>query len=317
MSMLAVMVRYNTPLGESETVKGVCEALTADTELRANCDFMIWDNSPERLVAPDLPIEFDYAHSEQNLGVSGAYNNATRTALERGHEWMLLLDQDTHVTADFMRAMLRWSEELKPRSEIAVIAPTVRVGKMVVSPRRHLFNRHRAYADTKPGVAEGEAFAINSGCLMRVAWLKKIGGFSSDFWLDYSDIYACHQFFLRGGKLWRATDAELEHDMTVMDYDRLMSPWRYTNFSQAESAFNDLYKGYAENAMQNVRLLARSIKQRRKYRNPEFARITLAQLIYRLTVPRRRRIQKWIAAGEERRAKIMRNPLRAEQRVFQ
>jgi GT2 family glycosyltransferase len=166
-------------------------------------------------------------------------------------------------------------------------------------------------------VAEGEAFAINSGCLMRVAWLKKIGGFSNDFWLDYSDIYACHQIFVRGGKVWRATDAELEHEMTVMDYDRLMSPWRYTNFSHAESAFNDLYKGYAENAMQNLRLLARAIKQRRKYRNPEFSRITLAQLIYRLTVPRRRRIQQWIAAGEERRAKIMRGPLRTEQRVFQ
>lgn len=317
MSVLAVMVRYNTPLAESETVRGMCAALAGDAGLRAACDFMVWDNSPQRLARPELPVDFDYAHSEQNLGVSGAYNNATRYAVERGHEWMLLLDQDTRVTPDFLRAMLRWSVELKSRSEIALIAPTVRVGEMVVSPRRYLFNRHRAYAEPTPGVAEGEAFAINSGSLVRVQWLKAIGGFSSDFWLDYSDIYACHQIFLRGGKVWRATDAELEHEMTVMDYDRLMSTWRYRNFSQAESAFNDLYKGYAENGAQNLRLLLRAVKQRLKYSNPEFARITLSQLIYRLTVPRRRRIQRWIAASEERRTKIMRAPLRAERRAFQ
>lgn len=315
MGILAVMVRYKLPLSASDTMVGMEGALAGDPLLRSDYHFLVWDNSPDELLT-GRPRCFEYVHSERNLGVSGAFNHAMEYAAGRGHEWMLLLDQDTKITADFLRTMLRWSRELEGRPDIALIAPTVRVGKMVVSPRRQLFNRHRAYSETSPVVAGGEAFAINSGCLIRVAWLKEIGGFSNDFWLDYSDMYVCHQIYMRGGKLWRATDARLEHDMSVMDYDRLMSPWRYTNFSRAESAFNDLYKGRLENAVQNLRLLVRAIKQRRKYRNPEFSRIAFAQLMYRLRVSRRRRIQNWIAEGEKRRALILQEQV-AQQKVFQ
>lgn len=307
MTILAVMVRYNTPLHQSHTVQGVCEALTSSLSLQDAYQFLIWDNSPEKLANPSLPIPFEYQHSRHNLGIAGACNNAMRVARERGHPWMLLLDQDTKVHPGFFAAMLRWSAELQNRSEIALAAPTVRSGNLIVSPRQYLFNRHRAYPDSAPGLAEGEAFAINSGSLIRVAALKSIGGFSTDFWLDYSDSYVCHQFYLRGYKIWRATDAQLEHEMSVRDYDRLMTPARYINYSYAETAFNDLYKGTLENWTQNLRLLARAIRQRRRYKDPAFSRITAAQFMYRLRVSREERIERWLRAGEQRLAKMTLN----------
>ena len=304
MTILAVMVRYNTPLQQSDTLQGACEAFASNPSIGGRYQFLIWDNSPEKLANATLPIPFEYHPSRHNLGVTGAFNGALEIARQRGHTWMLLLDQDTKVHAGFFEAMLRWSAQLEGHPEIALIAPTVRSGGLIVSPRQYLFNRHRAYPDPTPGIAPGEPFAINSGSLVRIAALRSIRGFSTDFWLDYSDIYVCHQFFLQGFKLWRATDAELEHEMTVRDYDRLMTPTRYINFSYAETAFNDLYKGRLENWTQNLRLFARAIRQRHRYKDPAFSRITAAQLMYRLRVPREERIERWRRTGEQRMAKM-------------
>jgi len=298
--ILVVMVRYKMPLQESPVLQGLSKALSSCAELAETYTVMIWDNSPEELMDLQLSIPVVYRHSKVNLGCSGAYNGAMGYALEYEYPWMLLLDQDTEIKAGFLHKMMRYACELDTREEIAAIAPTVLVRGLVVSPRQQLFNTHRAYPSGQSSVAIGEAFAINSGCLMRVRALHEIGGFSTDFWLDYSDMYVFHQFFLHGKKIWRAVDAEIEHEMSILDYDRLMLPWRYRNFSQAESTFNDLYKGELENAVQTARLFVRAILQRKRYRNPEFSHIAWAQLLYRLRTSKSERIEKWLAEGRRR-----------------
>ncbi len=298
---LAVVVRYKTAFSDSQTIQGWCAAFAADPALAQQYHLLIWDNSPEPLLAPELPVAFEYRHSEQNLGVSGAYNSAMQYALANGYTWMLLLDQDTSITADFLRRMLAHGLALETREGIAAITPTVRTRGVVISPLRQLFNRNRSYPAGAPSIAPGEATAANSGCLMRVSALAAIGGYDTSFWLDYSDMYVFHRFFLTGKKVWLATDVELEHELSIMDYDRLMTPWRYRNFSYAETAYNDLFKGRLEGLVQTARVFVRAIKQRRKYKNPEFSRIAWEQFFYRLRVRRSSRIARWIAEGEKRR----------------
>jgi GT2 family glycosyltransferase len=302
MQTLAVMVRYKTPLEDSRTLRGLRDALQENPALASAYRVLIWDNSPEPIADPRLPASFLYRHSKANLGPSGAFNEARRYAREHGQTWMLLLDQDMEIHAEFLLAMLRHRRAVEGRSEIAAIAPTVCVGDIVVSPRRQRFNCLRPYPPKESGVAPGEAIAINSGCMVRVSAVEQIGGFSTDFWLDYSDMDLFHRFYLHGMRVWRAPDTELQHDMTVMDYDRLMTCWRYRNFSNAESAFNDLYNGPLENAVQTLRVFVRAIRQRRKYRNPEFSRIAWEQLIYRLTTSKRQRLLRWREDSERRQA---------------
>jgi GT2 family glycosyltransferase len=316
--ILAIVVRYQMPLSESPTLRGLCEAFSSEPDLAQSYAVMIWDNSQHAITNPQLPIPFLYHHSQVNLGVSSAYNFAMEYALKHGYEWMLLLDQDTRITSEFLLAMLRHSLNLLPRQEIAAIAPTVLVRGYAVSPKRLLLlDRHRMYAHPKQcvlyiakrlrilnkncmypigecGIAPGEAVAINNGCIMRVASLRTIGGFSTDFWLDYSDIYLFRQLFEHGMKVWRAADVELEHDMTIMDYEHPMTPWRYRIRACAETAFNDLYSGRLENAIQTLKFFARAIKQRMKYGNPEFSRIAWEQFMYRLRAPREERIARWL-----------------------
>lgn len=304
MKILAVMVRYQTPLSESPAFLGLCDAFSLRPDLARNYTVMIWDNSPEAIVNPGLSTPFLYRHSKVNLCVSGAYNGAMEYAVEHGYPWMLLLDQDTKITHKILNDMLPHCQALLPKEEIAAIAPIVRVGKRIISPveLRQLSSKGRNYPTGECGIASGEATAINSGCIIRVASLQAIGGFSIDFWLDYSDIYVFHQFFLKGMKVWRAADVELEHDLSIMDYDRLMTPWRCRNRSAAETAFTDLFQSKLENTVLTLRLFARAIKQRMKYANPEFSRIAWEQLIYRLRVSRKKRIARWLTEVKKRTA---------------
>jgi GT2 family glycosyltransferase len=178
MQILAVVVRYKTPIAESQTLQGLAQALTADPALAAAYKVLVWDNSPEPLLEPQLPIPFEYRHSERNLGVSGAYNSAMEFAEAHGHVWMLLLDQDSTVTSHYLHAMLRHSRELEDRDEIAVILPTVRVAETIMSPKQQLFMRSGFY-QRESEMLHGYAIGINSGAIMRVAWLRTIGGFST------------------------------------------------------------------------------------------------------------------------------------------
>ena len=281
--ILAVVVRYNTPFEESQTLVGIGAALAANPDLAKQYHLFVWDNSPQALPEPPLPIPYTTHHATVNLGVSGAYNSALAHALEQGGTWMLLLDQDTTITAEFLRRMLAHSVALETREEIAAIGDGA------------------GLPTGKGSVAQGEATAANSGCLVRVSALAGIGGYDTNFWLDYSDMYVFHRFFLAGKKVWLATDVELEHELSIMDYDRLMTPWRYRNFSYAETAYNDLFKGRIEGLVQSARVFVRALKQKRKYRNPEFSRIAWEQFFYRLRVRRSKRIARWNAQGAKRR----------------
>ena len=293
MTILAVVVLYKTPIDKSQTLNGLSDVLLKDSELSAAYSLLIWDNSPEALEDPSYAVPFTYRHSSWNCGVSGAYNEALAIAEELDLTWMLMLDQDTHVTREFLVTMLHHARALATRKDIAAIVPTVRSRGIVVSPKRQLFARNARYPVGICGIADGEAIAINSGCVVRVSSLRIIGGFSSEFWLDYSDLYVFHQLFKRNMRVWRAADALLQHEMSIMDYDRLMTPWRYKNFSYAETAFHDLYKGRLENAIQTCRLFARALKQRVKYKNPEYSRIAWRQWGYRMTTSKKHRIDLW------------------------
>ncbi len=300
MTILAVVVLYKVDFAASPTACSLRRIFSASPEILSQVKVLVWDNSPEPLPDPTADFPYIYRHSSSNVGISGAYNSAASYAREHGFHWLLLLDQDTELPQTFISNMLQHVEKLNDHEDVAAIVPTVFVKDFTVSPRRMLFNRHVAYPAGESGIAEGEPAAINSASLLRVKHLLEVGGYSEAFWLDYSDWYVFHQFFLHNKKVWRAAEIQLQHSMTVMDYDNLMSEWRYENFLEAEGAFNDLYKGRCENAIQTVRLFARTFRQRRRFKNPAFSHLTWKHFVKRLTTRRSKRILRWNALNAVR-----------------
>jgi GT2 family glycosyltransferase len=302
MKILAVVVLYKTTFAASQTIASLAHIFGRVPELVASVDVLIWDNSPDPVLNPHTSFPFLYHHSHANVGLSGAYNRAASVAQEEGTPWLLLLDQDTTLPSNFLAAMLQQAAELESRREIAAIVPAVFVGDHRASPWRVLFNSRKPYPLDESGIADGELAAINSGCMLRLGSLLEIGGYSEAFWLDYSDLYVFHRFYRNKLRVWRASDIRIQHSMTILDYDNLMSTWRYGNFIEAEGAFNDIFHGRLENAFQTARLLVRVFRQRKRFKNREFSRITLRYFLKRLLHTRSQRIRAWERSTAERTA---------------
>jgi GT2 family glycosyltransferase len=287
-------VRYKTPLDQSQTILGLCKAFYDVPELAQSIDIFIWDNTPEPLHQPRLPIPFQYQHTGENLGVSGAYNRAMDVADAHGCPWMLLLDQDTSLNASFLERILAYSYEMEGNPEICSVVPFVRSHGELVSPRRlKCLNRVPQIEREFSGVLKTRAYAINSASLMRISALREIGGYSEEFWLDLSDVHAFESLYRRKKFIYVANDLELDHLIGGMNFEQDMVPERYKTFLAAENLYLERYQSRFENTFQIFRLLARTIRQCVEYKDKAYAAITWRYFLSKLFTPKTVRLQQW------------------------
>jgi GT2 family glycosyltransferase len=222
-------------------------------------------------------------------------------AESRGCPWLLLLDQDTTVSAEFLRAMVGYSEQFRDTTEVAAVVPFIFSHGTLVSPRLLLsFNRVRQIPVTFSGLCKDNAYAVNSATLLRVSALREVGGYSEEFWLDLSDVYVFQALYRKGRYMYIAGDLRVEHSIASMDFDKEMSPERYRNFLAAESAYIDLFLSPLERSAQLLRLLVRTIRQYRRYKNKVFSRIAWEYFLQRLFLTRAGRLERWRAQLRKR-----------------
>src|ERR1700744_2784800 len=133
--ILIVMVRYQTLLQDSKTIRTLGDCFAEDPSLTENFSILVWDNTPITQPVPELPFPIEFRHSGENVGVAGAYNYALELAEKRGFAWLLLLDQDTPLPSDFLAGMHGHATRLATDETIAAVAPMVLMGETPVSPK--------------------------------------------------------------------------------------------------------------------------------------------------------------------------------------
>ncbi len=94
-------------------------------------------------------------------------------------------------------------------------------------------------------------------------------------------------------QVYIAGDLALKHSATLHGSRNSMSPERYASFVAAESTYWDAYQTAAERAFHTLRLLERAIRQLQRFKNPAYARITLACFFRRLFLSRKQRLKWW------------------------
>ena len=292
--IVAVVVLYKRKPERSQTINSLAAVFEKDPELLRSIRVLIWDNSPTAILPSNLPFPCDYKHAGGNVGTSGAYNKAMEYADQQGSPWLLLLDQDTTLSNEFLPRMLEYSYRLLDSPEVGSVVPFIYSHAQLVSPRLLLsFNRNQQIPLTLNGVCRKKAFAVNSTTLVRVAALKEIGGYSEEFWLDLSDVYAFQAMYAKRRYIYVAADLVLQHSLSGMDYDKEMTYERYRNFLAAEGAFVDLYSSPLERAAQLFRLFARTFRQYRRFENKAFARLAWKYFLQRLFHRRSTRLRRW------------------------
>lgn len=291
--IMAVLVLYRCAPEDSACwkslnlqLKELPEALQVSLLLCEN------EAGPDRALS--LPNWCEYLPVAENAGLAWAYNAGLEKALQNGSTWLLTLDQDTVLPADFVRQMGARVAALDGRQDIAAIVPELMsTSGEVYSP----FLAKTGYESALPagfrGVARGDVRAFNSGALVRVSWLKDNGGYNSIFWLDFLDHALFRSIGKSGSRVWVAGDIRVEHHLSLAEDRSSMSEARFQNFLEAEAASLDLYGTRTEGWLHTLRLVGRLVNQRRR-KDPEyFSRQTRMLLARRLRLSRQQRIVQW------------------------
>jgi rhamnosyltransferase len=169
---------------------------------------IVFDNASENIDdVLGVVREFDIAEvieSPHNAGIATALNRISLTAIERGFEWLVTLDQDSVCAPGMVATLRQHADDLTP-----LVTPyIVDRNKCSLEEYRRLDLPPIQYY--RRAASKG---AITSGGLLNLQTLNDVGGFDERFFIDYVD-YDMDMRLLRAGyRIARANGTYLLHQV--------------------------------------------------------------------------------------------------------
>lgn len=246
-----VLVIYKAQLADSASF---CTISTFLPQLRKyGCDMIVYNNSPEI----DLPSGDDYqvVNADANRMLLGAYDYALIQAHRHQHDWLLLLDQDTAVTASYIDALCQ-AIDAGISDQVAALLPTFQCGKFDYPATYYpLFGQKWFNRPLRPGITDRCVAAFNSCALLRVQAIDDIGGFPLDYPLDNLDTAYLYRMYRRGW-LMQIISCRMSQELSLLNYAEHMSHARYEMLIQSDLLLAR-EQGFIARCMLRLRVLCR------------------------------------------------------------
>ena len=296
MRALAVIVLYKLTPSESAALRTLLAAVSCLQHGQADIRILLYDNTPGGQDPGVLPAGVVYKADIQNGGLAPAYNYALKLAYEAGCDWLLTLDQDTSLPADFLVKLCHAAAFVAPLPSVAAIVPCLSGGGRAMSPwaRSKYWIRPARFPEGFIGIPAGKVFAANSASTLRVSALRTIGGYDRRFHLWASDLVLYSRLHSSNFSIFVAGNIHVEHEASILDLKRRSTPERYEEMFRADEAFCDEFMG----SMDHIVLLLITL-HRLAFRiwttGGDFShfRIALKFLLRGLFLSRRRRLKSW------------------------
>ena len=275
----SILVLFNCRIEESKTFNSLLRNYADSPDRFNRFKLLIYDNSSSKQTAPsDIPFDCQYVHNPHNDGLAVAYNYALNEAIKTSHDWLLLLDQDSTLPAKFIDDLSRELSGIEKDDTVCAVVPKMRYKNVYFSPSRDLFGGTLRPIDMKhKGICAFKVFAIGSGCAVKVSFLQGIGGFNEFYWLDFLDRWLFITINIMGGNVY-VTDSVIDHELSVMNYDKFMTEQRYSNILKYEAIFMKSYKSKAEIYIYYLRLVKRVVYLFVTVKDKRYSFMTLCQL---------------------------------------
>ena len=242
-SVQVIVVLYERACHQSESLSSFLTILEGRPEWAQHFSLLIYDNSAQaQLVSTEAGFPVAYYHDPGNGGLAAAYNAALTRAEVEQRDWLLLLDQDTCLTTDFLGELLEVADRLQAEPRVGAIVPKLMVNGQMHSPAQSFVSQLRQFRNPRKAIyleAEGiqaeSLIAYNSGATLRVSALRTVGGFPQEFWLDFLDHAVFHSLFAHGFVAY-VMRVRLAHDFSGIDVRRVPA-WRQKNVLSARTLF--------------------------------------------------------------------------------
>jgi GT2 family glycosyltransferase len=292
--LLAVVVIYKMRPHDSSTLQTLLAAAANTSSDLLDLKIVVWDNTPGGQDNGELTRGILYKSAPHNPGLAQAYNQALEVAEGEGYEWLLTLDQDSSLPADFLARIAGLARELGPAKTVGAIVPQVIADGRIISPFQFRFGAlPHWFSRGFVGISKRAAYAANSGATLRVSALREIGGYDPLFPLDLSDTNLFHRLHGSGKSVFIAGDILFHHDLALLNKQARMSIGRYEASLWDDCAFWDLYMGPIARFERIVRFAGRACKDFLISREGGFWKPTLSELRRRILTPRHKRIVEW------------------------
>ena len=189
---MLIVVLYNKKISELPVITH-CRFMK-----EKSIDIFVYDNSAELQNVPEIEgVTFYYVHDKSNTGVSKAYNVGIQKAKELQKDLMLILDQDTNFSLEYIEKYL---QKYNIYGNNFLYAPVVCNGDMtkIYSPATliNFVGKAQPFEDFK--IIEQydltDKSVINSGLMIPLELFEKIGGYNEKLKLDFSDIYFIEKY---------------------------------------------------------------------------------------------------------------------------
>lgn len=268
---LIVIVLYKTKLCDSVTYT---KLIKDNQSSKRSYNILVYDNSPtiQEYKKDEINL-LTYISDNTNPGVAKAYNKALEICLEREFSWMLLLDQDTELNANFFSETEKSLLQHKNQKDIVCVIPkiTSKLGDVLSPVVLKLGGRVGAIKDMTAGVQQNNISGINSGTLISSTFMKKLGGFNESFPLDMLDHWLFRAIHKSGNHIF-LNNAIIQHDLSIIDFEKNMTIDRYKKLLVSEQVF--LKGHFIDLFVYKLRLIIRLIKQL-FYKDKKFVLVTL------------------------------------------
>lgn len=284
-TVLATLVLYRMCADESPAYCSLQRLRRQDGEIGRRIALLLWDNSPVVKPAPaslqiggSAGVQDRFHRDTRNPGLAAAYAEGLRQAAEEGVPWLLLLDQDTEVTAAFLLELFSSMDAVG--DGVDAIVPRLMQAGVAVSPLLPRRMGPPAVFTGPDGIFRGRVLqAFNSGAAFRVAALQRMGGFDVRFPLDYLDHATFAALQRAGGRVF-ALQAAIGHSLSTNTGQRSTATQRERQRSilAAERRFYRLYGSFADRALHSVRLVRRAASESVKKRDLAGAWVILRSL---------------------------------------
>ena len=148
-----------------------------------------------------------------NYGIARGLNDGLALAQATGYEWLLTLDQDSHIDADYVRLLLQ--EALSRTAQGARLGA---IGAETIHDAAGALSYPTTSTSTGPTTEE----LIQSGTLWSVRALTEIGGFDESLGIDAVDAGACLRLRQQDYVIALAPGLRIEHSIGSGQMVRLL-----------------------------------------------------------------------------------------------
>ncbi len=219
----------------------------------------VFDNTESGCTIKDdllLRDKLIYFHDGKNKGIAKRLNEAAQIAIDRGFNWLLMMDQDSCFTISMINQYLTCLNNYENKEAVAMFGVK--------------FEQVQSFSTECNPVSSDEL--ITSGTLLNLSLYKKIGLFDENLFIDGVD----HEYTIRtknaGYKIIQFPNIQLTHQLGTLTSSasiktlylikkekKLHSPLRCYYVYRNNLYLQDKYKNTHVALMQKLDKIARSI----------------------------------------------------------